>query len=104
MYLNSFRYVSDFADVNLWQWLKRDADAFDWSPYFSCVVEGKWEEGSEQQELQFGGNYNKAVVYCDITQGLSIEKGYGQEYDVLMSSLCAEVASQEYFQMTIKYF
>ena len=51
MYLNSFRYVSDFADVNLWQWLKRDADAFDWSPYFSCVVEGKWEEGSEQQEL-----------------------------------------------------
>ena len=30
--------LSDFADVNhkaLWQWLKRDPDAFDWSPYFS---------------------------------------------------------------------
>ena len=91
--------LSDFADDNkkaVWQWLEKDPSAFDWSPYFSRVVqglEGKSEkEAVERQELV--RRAVKAVVHCDITQDPPIEKGYDQEYDVVMSSLCLEVASQ----------
>ena len=61
---------------------------FDWSPYFSRVVqgvEGKSEkEAVERQELV--RRAVKAVVHCDITQNPPIEKGYDQEYDELTMS------------------
>lgn len=78
------------------RWLEGSPDAFDWSPYFRRVVEdlegkGKKEVEERQKLVQ---RIVKAVVHCDLTQDPPIERGYDQQYDVVMSSLCLEAASQ----------
>ena len=90
--------LSDYMDKNrkaLQQWLDGDPSALDWSPYFTFVVrdlEGKGEqEVAERQELV--RKLVKAVVHCDITQDPPIERGYDQLYDVVISSLVLEGAS-----------
>ena len=89
---------SDYTEPNrsfLRQWLSGDCKTFDWSPYFSYVVqelEGKGEkEARERQELV--RKLSRAVVHCDITNDPPIERGYEQPYDVVMCTLVMEGAS-----------
>ena len=91
--------LSDYAEdslVSLRQWLDKHPDAFDWSPFFRLVVkdmEGKGEkEVEERQELV--RSLVKAVVHCDLTQDPPIERGYDREYDVVISALCLEAATE----------
>ena len=91
--------LSDYTNQNrsaLQQWLDGDSAAFDWAPHFTFVVrdlEGKGEqEVAERQDLV--RKLVKAVVHCDITQDPPIERGYDQMYDVVISSLVLEDASQ----------
>ena len=91
--------LSDYTESNLKalrQWLNKDPDAFDWSPYFSHVVqklEGKAEEEVEKRQ-ELVREMVKAVVPCDLTQDPPIEGGYDKTYDVVLSSLCVCSASQ----------
>ena len=93
--------LSDYAESSrhaLRQWLEKDPDAFDWSPHFRRVVrdlEGKGDEEVEERQRQVR-SLVKAVVHCDLTQDPPIERGYDQEYDVVISSLCLEAVAQTY--------
>ena len=91
--------LSDYTEGSrraLRQWLARDADAFDWSSFFSYVVkelEGKTDsEVVERQELV--RKLVKAVVHCHLTQDPPIEGGYDQQYDVVVTNLCISTAAQ----------
>ena len=88
------------------QWLEKDPDAFDWSHYFNHVVkdlEGKGEKEVEEKKEEVR-RLVKAVVHCDLTQDPPIERGYDQQYDVVMSSLCIEavVGSREEYAQGMK--
>ena len=84
-------YTEDSREA-LRLWLDKRPGAFDWSPFFSCVVkdlEGKGEkEVEERQELV--RSLVKAVVHCDLTQDPPIERGYDRQYDVVISAHCLE--------------
>ena len=91
--------LCDYSESNrkaLRRWLDKEPDAYDWSSYFSYVVqelEGKGpEEVEKRQDLV--RQLVKAVVHCDITQDPPIEKGYDRQYDVVMTSLCLSVSSR----------
>ena len=67
-----------------------------WSPYFSRVVkdlEGKGEREMEERQ-KLVRSLVKAVVHCDVTQDPPIAGGYDRDYDVVVSSLCAESVAQ----------
>ena len=90
--------LADYIEDNcfsLRQWLNCDSQAFDWSPYFSYVVETLEEkndlDGKVRQQQVRG--LVKAVVHCDITQDPPIEECHNQLYDVVMCSLVIEGAS-----------
>ena len=98
--------LSDYTEdcrKALRQWLQKHPDAFDWSPYFSHVVkdlEGKGEKEVEERKEEVR-RLVKAVVHCDLTQDPPIERGYDQQYDVVMSSLCIDAVArtrEEYAQ------
>ena len=98
--------LSDYTESNrkaLRQWLNKDPDAFDWSPYFSHVVqklEGKAEEEVEKRQ-ELVREVVKAVVPCNLMQDPPIEGGYDKEYDVVLCCLCVAAAartSEDHFQ------
>ena len=100
-------YAEDCRKV-LRQWLEKHPDAFDWSPYFSIDdfshvvkdLEGKGEKEVEERQEEVR-RLVKAVVHCDLTQDPPIERGYDQQYDVVMSSLCIDAVAgtrEEYVQ------
>jgi 2-polyprenyl-3-methyl-5-hydroxy-6-metoxy-1,4-benzoquinol methylase len=95
--------LADFVENNrtaLWQWLDNVPEAFDWSPHFGYVVkelEGKTQEEVKDREKQVR-NLVKAVVHCDITQDLPIQRGYDQQYDVVISSLVMEAVSKNHHE------
>lgn len=72
------------------QWLDKDPNAFNWSPYFKYVVqtlEGETTTAAKQREGQLR-TILKAVVHCDIAQDPPIEKDHQGPYDVVISYLC----------------
>ena len=90
--------LADYCDKNLislHQWLCRDSEAFDWTPYFSYVVQTL--EGNDDKVVHERQNQVrklvKAVIRCDITQDVPIEQDYYKEYDVVVCSLVLEGAS-----------
>ncbi len=72
-------------------WLS-DKRHHDWSNDFRnvvCKLEGKSEtEVVKRQELV--QKLIKAMVYCDITRDVFIEKGFEGPYDVVIALLCLE--------------
>ena len=89
---------ADYVENNLKfvrQWLDSEPDAFDWWPYFTHVVqelEGKGkEEARERQELvrKVG-----KIAHCDINQDPPIQRGFDDQYDVLIVSLVLEGTSR----------
>ena len=77
-------------------WL-RDKRHYDWSNDFRnvvCKLEGKSEtDVLKRQDLV--QKLIKAVVYCDITQDVFIEKGFEGPYDVVMCLLCLENVARD---------
>ena len=71
------------------QWLKKDPNAFDWSPYCKYIVQ-TLEDGSvheaklREKRLR---DIVKAVVPCDIALDPPIETGYEGPYDVVICCL-----------------
>ena len=90
--------LSEYTEKNrdtVKQWLRKDPDAFNFSPYFSHVVEkleNKTKQDAEEREEQTRGLV-KAVVHCDIRETPPIEKNYNKEYDVVICSLVLESTS-----------
>ena len=90
--------LSDYTERNrdaLNQWLKKDAEAIDWSPHFSYVVEtlekkSKQEASERQEQVR---RVVKAVVHCDIHQSPPIENDYNNQYDVVICSLVLDGTS-----------
>ena len=75
-------------------WLNRDAKAHNWTPYFRYVVEvveGKSEREAVEREKHLQ-KVVKAVVPCDITKDVIVEKGYEGPYDVIVCCLCLSAA------------
>ena len=95
--------LSDYTERNrdaINQWLKKDAEAVDWSPHFSYVVE-KLEKKSKQEASERQEQVRrvvKAVVHCDIHQSPPIENDYNSQYDVVICSLVLEGTSSTRFE------
>ena len=85
--------LAEYTEKNrtaLQLWLNKDAKAHNWTPYFRYVVEvveGKSEHEAMEREKHLQ-KVVKAVVPCDITKDLIIEKGYEGPYDVIVCCLC----------------
>ena len=100
--ISASRYASEiilaeYTEKNrtaLQLWLNRDVRAYNWTPYFQYVVnvlEGNSEQEGTDREEQLR-RIVKAVVPCDISKDVIIEKGYEGPYDVIVSSLCLQAA------------
>ena len=91
--------MAEYTEENrryLQHWLDKDPEAHDWSPFFKYAVmkfEGKSEQEATEREEQLR-KLIKAVVPCDITKDPPIQAGYEGPYDVIVSSLCLDCASQ----------
>ena len=89
--------LAEYTEKNraaLQLWLNGDAKAYDWTPYFKYVVqslEGKSEQEATSRQEQLR-KVVKAVVPCDISRDVAIERGYEGPYDVIISSLCLQTA------------
>ena len=96
--------LSDHAESNLEalrKWLRKDATAFDWSPYFDHVVqtlEGKGEQEAREREERLR-EIVKDVAYCDIEEDPPIRTTYPGPYDVVIDSgaLTASSRTKEMF-------
>ena len=90
--------LAEYAEENiefLDQWLNCEPNAFDWSPYFTYVVqelEGGGEEQVKERETKVR-KLIKGLVHCDIRKDPPIQQGYDTQYDVVMCSLVLEGAS-----------
>lgn len=98
---------SEKACSSLRLWLDKDPKAFNWSPYVNYMVEtveGGTIQDVEEREKRLR-SIVKAVVHCDITQDIPIEKGYEGPYDVVMSILCISNAcksNEDFFKSICK--
>ena len=75
------------------KWLKKDANAFNWSPHFDYVVktlEGKGGKEARQREERI--RQIAKVVYCDAQAEQLIEKGYEGPYDIVLEFACLMAA------------
>ena len=77
-------------------WLRKDASAFDWSPYFKHVVqtlEGKKQEDSFDREEELRRKITR-VIPCDIRQQqpLMVKDAQQLKFDVVHSNSCIEAA------------
>ena len=85
--------LSDYAKANrevLRKWLRRDTNAFDWSPYFDHVVqklEGKGEREAREREKRLR-EVVKDVAYCNIHEDPPISTTCPGPYDVVSDNLC----------------
>ena len=80
--------------IALQEWLDRDPEAPDWSPFFECVVqelEGKTKDEVAMREEKLR-QVVKAVIPCDIHKNPPIEPAYHGPYDVVFTSQCVECA------------
>ena len=88
------------------QWLEKDSDAYDWSPYFSHVVQVLEEKAAKEVEARQNlvRQLVKDVVCCDILQDPPIQSGYNKQYDVVMSSfcICSATRTEEEFLQAYK--
>uniref|UniRef100_A0A8D0E7B4 Uncharacterized protein n=1 Tax=Salvator merianae TaxID=96440 RepID=A0A8D0E7B4_SALMN len=97
----SFREIiaTDYADQNreeLQRWLKRDPDAFDWTPVVKYVSSRSLKEGErlESSENQFHRAIRQ-VLKCDVTQPEPLAPQAVPPADCLLSLLCLEGACKD---------
>ena len=90
--------LADYCQENLDllnKWLNCKPDMFNWSPYFSYVVQELEEKQQSLVQVREGlvRQLVKAVVHCNITQDPPIAPDYNGFYDVVMCSLVVEGVS-----------
>lgn len=89
----------DLSAVNreaILKWLKKEPDAFNWSPKFDYVVktlEGKEEKEARQREERMRSI--SKVVFGDIMSETPMEKGFEGPYDVIIECGCVNSACSE---------
>ena len=86
-------YTEDNREA-LQEWLDRDPEAQDWSPFFEGVVrelEGKSKEEVAMREEKLR-QVVKAIIPCDIHKNPPIEPAHHGPYDVVFTSQCLECA------------
>uniref|UniRef100_A0A8D0E8B4 Nicotinamide N-methyltransferase-like n=1 Tax=Salvator merianae TaxID=96440 RepID=A0A8D0E8B4_SALMN len=96
----SFREIiaTDYADQNreeLQRWLKRDPDAFDWTPVvkYVCELEGDREKRAEKENKVRSRGVQ--VLKCDVTQPEPLAPQAVPPADCLLSLLCLEGACKD---------
>ncbi|XP_068935796.1 nicotinamide N-methyltransferase-like [Petaurus breviceps papuanus] len=90
--------VTDYTDQNLKElnsWLKKDLEAFDWSPVvkYVCELEGdreKWAEKEERLRQKV-----KQVLKCDVTQSHPLGPVSLPPADCLLTALCLDAACED---------
>ena len=87
--------LSDYVEGNrkaIQQWVDRDSQAFDWTPFLKHVVvdiEGGEEKDIPVREERLRSSI-KAVVPCDARKDPLLPTEYMKQYDVVQSILCLE--------------
>ena len=90
--------LADYTKNNLkclQQWLNDEPGAPDWSPHFTYVVqelEGKVKQDVEERQRKVR-NLVKAVVHCNINEIPPIEKGFDDNYDIVLCSLVLDATA-----------
>uniref|UniRef100_A0A8C9AG19 Nicotinamide N-methyltransferase n=1 Tax=Prolemur simus TaxID=1328070 RepID=A0A8C9AG19_PROSS len=87
--------VSDYTDQNLQEltkWLKKEPEAFDWSPVvtYVCDLEGNRVKGPEKEEKL--RQTVTQVLKCDVTQSQPLGAVSLPAADCLLSTLCLDAA------------
>ena len=99
--ISAAAYASEvvFCDISsanceaIKKWLRKDPDAFNWSPHFDYVVqtlEGKGEKEAREREEQL--RKVGKIVFCDALSETPMEKGYEGPYDVILECGCLDAA------------
>ena len=89
--------LSDYAEGNrkvLQQWVDKDPQAYDWTPYFQHIVvdiEGGEEKDVSAREENLRSSI-KAIVPCDARNDPPLSTEYMKQYDVVQSLLALECA------------
>ncbi|XP_021562012.1 nicotinamide N-methyltransferase isoform X2 [Carlito syrichta] len=93
----SFKEIvaTDYTDQNLQElekWLKKEPEAFDWSPVvtYVCDLEGNRVKGPEKEEKL--RQAVKQVLKCDVTQSQPLGAISLPPADCLLSTLCLDAA------------
>ncbi|KAH0623358.1 hypothetical protein JD844_031609 [Phrynosoma platyrhinos] len=96
----SFREIiaTDFVDQNqeeMQKWLKKDPEAFDWTPMvkYVCQLEGdreKWMEKEEKLRKTI-----KQVLKCDVTLANPLDPLVVQPVTCVLSTFCLEAACKD---------
>ena len=76
------------------KWLRKDPDAFNWSPHFDYVVktlEGKEEKEAREREELLRKKTN-GVVFCDVLADNPMQPGFEGPYDVIIEVGCFQAA------------
>nr|XP_060643404.1 nicotinamide N-methyltransferase-like [Anolis sagrei ordinatus] len=96
----SFKEIiaSDFLEQNreeMQKWLKKDPEAFDWSPIvkYVCQLEGNREKWVEKEEKL--RRTVKQVLKCDVTLANPFHPLVVPPADCVLSTLCLEAACQD---------
>ncbi|KAM9299370.1 nicotinamide N-methyltransferase-like [Gastrophryne carolinensis] len=89
--------VSDFLEQNrqqLQKWLRKDPDAFDWSPITKavCKLEGNSDYKKKEEKLRKAVT---KVLKCDALKKHPYEPEEMPQVDCLTSCLCLEVPSKD---------
>ncbi|XP_053450520.1 nicotinamide N-methyltransferase [Nycticebus coucang] len=87
--------VTDYTDQNLQElqkWLKKEPEAFDWSPVvtYVCDLEGNRVQGAEKEEKL--RRTVTQVLKCDVTQSQPLGSAPPRAADCLLSTLCLDAA------------
>ena len=89
--------LSDYAEGSrkvLQQWVDKDPQAYDWTPYFQHIVvdiEGGEEKDVPAREENLRSSI-KAIVPCDATNDPPLPTEYMKQYDVVQSFMALECA------------
>ncbi|XP_075460172.1 nicotinamide N-methyltransferase-like [Ascaphus truei] len=101
--------ISDFLEQNcaeVQKWLKKDPDAFDWSPVakFVCELEGNSENWKKKEDKL--RRTVKQVLTCDVLKSNPFEPDVLPPVDCMLSCLCLEAPCKdiESFRNTLKNF
>ena len=92
-----FSDISSYNRAAIQKWLRRDPDAFNWSPHFDYVVktlEGKGEKEAREREDLLRKKAN-GVVFCDVIADNPLQPGFEGPYDVIIEVGCFQSASKK---------
>jgi SAM-dependent methyltransferase len=105
-------WFCDYAPSNLQfvqDWLDEQPNAYDWKPYFNCLLDIKQghHEDAAEYETQLRSALRKGKIFqCDVNKSNLLclnEHESNQTFDMIFTSACLEAACSTYdiFEQTI---